>query len=94
MAVKIRLARIGKKHNPYYRLVAVDSRQKRDGAFLDNLGTYDVINSCVVRFDEGLYDAWIARGAQVSPSAQKIHRKYKKDGVAAQPQIQHEAEVQ
>jgi small subunit ribosomal protein S16 len=84
MAVKIRLARIGKKHCPFYRLVAVDSRQKRDGAFLDNLGTYDVVNSRVVRFEEELYNAWLGKGAQVTPSAEKIHRMYKKDGLFMQ----------
>ncbi|HEV2917421.1 MAG TPA: 30S ribosomal protein S16 [Candidatus Babeliales bacterium] len=86
MAVKIRLARIGKKHHPFYRLVASDSRQKRDGAFLDNIGTYDAVHSKVVRFEEELYNKWVAQGAQVTPSAQKIHRLFKKEGIAVQPQ--------
>jgi small subunit ribosomal protein S16 len=81
MAVKIRLARVGKKHYPFYRLVAIDSRQKRDGEFLDNLGTYDVIKSKVICFNEALYQAWLSKGAQVTPSAQKIYRMYKKQGV-------------
>ena len=44
MAVKIRFSRIGKKGIPFYRLIAVDSRKKRDGAFLEDLGTYDAVN--------------------------------------------------
>lgn len=83
MAVKIRLARIGKKNSPFYRLVAVDSRQKRDGAFLDNLGTYDGLKSCLVRFEEDLYNKWVERGAQVTLSAAKVHRLYKRVGIEA-----------
>jgi small subunit ribosomal protein S16 len=84
MAVKIRLARIGTKHKPFYRLVAVDARQKRDGEFLDNIGTYDALKSTIVRFEEELYNKWISCGAQVSPSAYKIYRLFKKSGVTAQ----------
>lgn len=82
MAVKIRLARIGTKHKPFYRLIAIDSRQKRDGQFLDNIGTYDALKGSIVRFEEELYKQWIARGAQVTPSAYKIYRMFKKDGIA------------
>lgn len=89
MAVKIRLARIGKKHHPFYRIVAVDGRRKRDGAFLANLGTYDAIHSRIIRFDETLYDSWIKQGAQVTDSAQKIHRMYKKDGLFLSQISQH-----
>jgi small subunit ribosomal protein S16 len=84
MAVKIRLARIGTKHKPFYRLVAVDSRQKRDGEFLDNIATYDALKSTIVRFEEELYKKWISRGAQVTPSAHKIYRMFKKNGIATQ----------
>lgn len=91
MAVKIRLARIGTKHKPFYRLIAIDSRQKRDGQFLDNIGTYDALKGLIIRFEEELYNNWVARGAQVTPSASKIYRMFKKDGIAAQYQ-QHPVE--
>ena len=55
MPVKIRLSRVGKKHAPFYRIVSVDSRRKRDSSFLEDLGTYDALNSVVVRFDEDGY---------------------------------------
>ncbi len=84
MAVKIRLARIGTKHKPFYRLIAIDSRQKRDGQFLDNIGTYDALKGNIVRFEEELYNSWVSKGAQVTPSAYKIYRMFKKSGVAAQ----------
>jgi small subunit ribosomal protein S16 len=48
MAVKLRLTRIGKKKAPFYRIVAIDSRKKRDGAFLENLGTYDALKGNLV----------------------------------------------
>ena len=50
--VKIRLARIGKIHRPWFRIVAIDVRKKRDGECLENLGTYDPINSKLIKFNE------------------------------------------
>ena len=41
MAVKIRLRRMGKKKEPYYRVVVADSRSPRDGRFIAEIGTYD-----------------------------------------------------
>ena len=87
MSVKIRLSRIGKKHVPFYRVVAVDSRKKRDGAVLANIGTYDGLKSTVVRFDETLYGEWIAKGAQVTDSAEKIYKQFKKVGVGVSKSV-------
>lgn len=78
MAVRIRLSRIGKKHVPFFRVVAVDSRRKRDGAILANIGTYDGLNSKVILFHEDLYQEWIAKGALPTDSAKKIYRLFKK----------------
>lgn len=86
MPVKIRLSRIGKKHVPFYRVVAVDSRKKRDGACLDNIGTYDALSAKVTVFHEELYNSWIAKGAQVTDSAKRIFKIYKKSlGTPATP---------
>jgi small subunit ribosomal protein S16 len=84
MAVKIRLARIGTKHKPFYRLIAIDARQKRDGQFLDNIATYDALKGNIIRFEEELYNNWVSKGAQVTPSAYKIYRMFKKTGIATQ----------
>lgn len=78
MAVKIRLSRIGKKHAPFYRVVAIDSQKKRDGKSLDIIGTYDALKGSIVRFDEALYSAWISKGAQPTDSAKKIFNLSKK----------------
>ena len=83
MAVKIRLSRIGRKHVPFYRIVAVDSRKKRDGAFLDDIGTYDGLNTKLVRFNEELYKKWIGLGAVPTDTARRVYRLFKKSGVAA-----------
>ena len=82
MAVRIRLARVGRTHLPMYRLVAIDSRKKRNGEALDIIGTYDALKGAIVQFNEELYNAWIAKGAQASDSAHKIYRLFKKNGVA------------
>lgn len=81
MAVAVRLSRIGKKHVPFFRIVAVDSRKKRDGSFLEDLGTYDALKGTFVIFHKERFNAWVAQGAQVSVTVKKLQKKYKKDGV-------------
>ncbi|MCK4499684.1 30S ribosomal protein S16 [Candidatus Babeliales bacterium] len=78
MAVKIRLSRIGKKHRPYWRVVAVDSRAKRDGAFLENLGTYDPMSKQLIKFDAENLEKWLNKGAICTASVVKLSKMYKK----------------
>jgi small subunit ribosomal protein S16 len=85
MSVKIRLSRIGKKKVPFYRIVAIDSRKKRDGKFLQDLGTYDALNSRLVRFDQEGINKWLAVGAQPTETAFKIIKLYKRDGIFQAP---------
>lgn len=85
MSVKIRLSRIGKKQEPFYRIVAIDSRKKRDGECLQDLGTYDVVGGKIVTFDEAGYQAWISKGALPTDSALKIYRMFKKVGLNVKP---------
>lgn len=77
MAVKIRLSRIGKKHAPFYRIVAVDSRKKRDGACLENLGTYNPLNKQFVQFHEERINYWLSVGAIPSESVARLHKEFK-----------------
>ena len=81
MSVKIRLQRIGKKKAPFGRIVATDSRKKRDGACLEDLGTYDMLNSKLVKFNEERVNYWISVGAQESETVKKIHRAFKEAAV-------------
>lgn len=77
MAVRIRLARIGKKKAPFYRLVAIDSRAKRDGQYLENLGTYNPLTGDIIQYHAEKVQAWISKGAVPSDTAVRIDKKYK-----------------
>lgn len=85
MPVSIRLSRIGTKHKPFYRMVAVDSRKKRDGASLEVIGTYDGLKDEFVTFKPERFEAWVAQGAQPSDTAKKLYREYKKHVGAGVP---------
>ena len=78
MAVKIRLSRIGKKNSPIWRIVAIDSRKKRDGAFLENLGTYNPITKTLVQFHSEQLQSWVAKGAICSETVTKLVKLHKK----------------
>ena len=78
MAVRIRLSRIGKKHAPFYRVVAVDARKKRDGAFLEDLGTYDGLKSVLVRFETERINHWISQGAIPSDAVKRLQLLHKR----------------
>lgn len=71
--VKIRLMRIGSKKRPFYRIVAVDEREKRDGRYLALLGTYNPLTKPKeVIIDQKLVDAWIKKGAVASDGFLRI----------------------
>lgn len=76
MAVKIRLARIGRTHAPVYRIVAIDSQKKRDGKFLENLGTYNPLTKDLVQFHEDRIAHWVSVGAIVTDSVKKLQKMY------------------
>ncbi|OQX87266.1 30S ribosomal protein S16, partial [candidate division KSB1 bacterium 4484_87] len=64
MAVKLRLTRRGKKKQPFYRIVAIDSRAKRDGKYIDKLGHYNPLtNPADVLIDEEKVLYWLKNGA-------------------------------
>ena len=73
MAVRIRLQRHGKKGKPFYWIVAADSRSKRDGKYLEKLGTYNPnVNPPIVSLDVDATVKWIQFGAQPSDTARNI----------------------
>lgn len=78
MAVKIRFSRLGRKNRPFWRIVAIDSRKQREGAFLDNLGSYDPIKHTILQLNVDGIHSWIAKGAQCTPAVVKLIKKYKK----------------
>lgn len=75
MATKIRLKRIGRRNRPFYRLVAMDSRNRRDGAAIEELGWYnpiDLEDSFDLKSDRILH--WLSEGAQPTKAAKKLLR--------------------
>ena len=76
MSVTIRLSRIGKKGAPFYRIVAIDSRKKRDGACIENLGTYDPKKKDFIHFSREAAAAWISKGATVSDTVARLLAVY------------------
>jgi small subunit ribosomal protein S16 len=76
MAVRIRLARHGRKKAPFYRLVVADSRSPRDGRFIELLGTYDpMTDPSSIKVDEERAMHWLKVGATPSDTARSILRK-------------------
>ncbi len=83
MPVKIRLSRVGKKHAPVYRIVAADQRAKRDGKFLEILGTYNPLKHEIVKFNQERVDYWVSQGAQISDTVKRIQKKHKEQATPA-----------
>lgn len=73
MAVKIRLARFGAKKSPFYRIVAADERARRDGRFIEQLGTYDPKKdpaAVVLKHDRVRF--WLSEGAQPTDTVKNL----------------------
>ena len=77
MSVRIRLSKVGKTHQVSFRIVACDSRVKRDGKFLENLGFYNPHKKVPEDFklNEARYDAWLKRGAKPTEGVLKLLAK-------------------
>ena len=81
MAVKIRLARHGATKSPYYRIVVTDSENKRDGRYLENVGTYDPkANPAKVTLKSERVQYWLGKGATPTDTVKSL---LKKEGVLA-----------
>ncbi|MBO5529150.1 MAG: 30S ribosomal protein S16 [Bacilli bacterium] len=73
MSVKIRLTRIGRHKDPFYRIVAADSHFTRDGRYIEQIGTYDpALGTKAAQIDEELALKWLNLGAQPSDSVRAM----------------------
>jgi small subunit ribosomal protein S16 len=73
MATKIRLARAGAKKRPFYQIVVADERCRRDGRFIENMGTYDPTkNPAAVKLNEEKIIAWLGKGAQPTDTVRQL----------------------
>ena len=77
--VKLRLKRMGRKHRPFYRIVAMTDNQSRSGQALEELGTYDPVHA---RFDvdEAAAITWLNNGAQMTNT---VHDLFNSKGLLA-----------
>ncbi|MBS1570865.1 MAG: 30S ribosomal protein S16 [Bacteroidetes bacterium] len=90
MSVKIRLQRHGKKGKPFFHIVVADSRAKRDGKFIEKIGTYNPItNPATIDLNVDAAVKWLNNGAQPSDTARAIlsykgalYKKHLQGGVA------------
>jgi small subunit ribosomal protein S16 len=82
--VKIRLTRAGAKKRAFYRIVAIDERRPREGRPLEFLGTYDpTANPERVQLKTDRVQAWVERGAQLSPTVGSLMRRARQRQQAA-----------
>ena len=76
MAVKLRLKRMGAKKQPFYRIVAADSRSPRDGRFIETIGTYNpLVTPVETKIDEEVAMKWLRNGATPTDTVKNIFSK-------------------
>lgn len=74
MAVKIRLKRMGRKKDPFYRMVVADERAPRDGRYIEELGYYNPLTKDM-KLDNDKAKDWISKGAQPTDTARALLKK-------------------
>ena len=82
--VALRLSRQGTKDRPYYKIIAVDSRKRRDGRPIEQIGTYNpMVEGVNFTLDIEKADKWISTGAQPSDPVRSIIKKAKAQALEA-----------
>ena len=79
MAVRIRMKMMGRKHRQYFRIVAIDSRQPRDGRIIEDLGSYDPMVKNTderVKLRPSRIKYWLGVGAKPSEKLTVLFKKY------------------
>ncbi len=74
MAVSLRLTRMGSKKRPFYRIVAIDSRSRRDGRYIELIGTYNPLTG-ERRVDSDIALKWLGEGARPSDTVKDLLSK-------------------
>lgn len=79
MAATLRLYRMGKKHTPSFRIVAVHKRQKSNGAYIEEVGHYNPLaNPHTFELKKDRFDYWVKAGAIISEGLGKLLKEYNK----------------
>lgn len=82
--VVLRLNRQGTNDRPYYKIVAVDNRKRRDGRYIEQIGTYNpMVEGVNFTLDIERADDWVKKGAQPSDTVRDIIKKAKKHALEA-----------
>ncbi len=77
MPVKMRLRRMGAKHQPSYRIVVADSRSPRDGRYLDQVGFYNPLtNPATITLNQEKAIDWLQRGAEPTETVEILLKKF------------------
>ncbi|HEX7668157.1 MAG TPA: 30S ribosomal protein S16 [Polyangiaceae bacterium] len=77
MAVHIRLSRHGTKKSPFYRIVVADHRARRDGRFIENIGTWNPLSDPnALSLDRARLSYWQSKGAQASATLTGLLKKH------------------
>ena len=75
--LKIKLSRIGKRGQPFYRIIIAEAKSKRDGKYTDLIGTYNpMINPKEIKIDTKKYNDWIKKGAQPTDTVASLYKKF------------------
>ncbi|MDJ0625843.1 MAG: 30S ribosomal protein S16 [Candidatus Caenarcaniphilales bacterium] len=74
MSTKIRLKRTGRKKRPFYRIIVIDSREKRDGCSIEDIGWFDPIKDAVYLNSER-FDYWTSVGAIPSDRVSSLSKQ-------------------
>ncbi len=73
--VKIRLARMGRKKRPFYRIVVTDSKRRRDSGWIESIGYYNPLTEpTTVKIDMDRLNYWLGVGAQMSERVAKLKK--------------------
>lgn len=76
MAVKMRMQRVGAKNSPFYRVVIVDERKKRDGSIIENIGQYQpLVKGTQFAVKEERVLDWLKKGVQPSVTVKELLKK-------------------
>src|SRR5262245_35586432 len=96
MAVRIRMKRMGRKHRPYFRICATDSRAPRDGRVIEELGTYDPLipeTDARAQLNAERVAYWLGVGAQPSEKVSVLIKKYGAGGTHLKQQEEARARL-
>ncbi len=74
--LRIKLTRIGKKHQPQYRVVVTEKRSKRDGKYVEQVGFYNPLGDKEIRFEVERFNHWLEKGAQPTDTVANLFKQF------------------